>query len=62
MPSATMTMNIGVSIFLPSIRVAIFGPWKSGVTGNRRSTHLRNRFSLNSSSSVDPSRASLTAV
>ena len=62
MPSAMMTMNIGVASLLPSTWVNSLAPSYSLVAGKRLSTHFMKRFSSYSSSSLSPSLASLTAV
>ena len=61
-PSARMTTSIGVTTLDPALRTVSRGPWNSLVAGKRCSIQRRNRFSSNSSSSLSPSRASLTAV
>ena len=62
MPSASITMNIGVISRLPFSVIHSLAPWHSLVAGSALSTHLIRRFSSNSSSSSAPSFASFTAV
>jgi len=57
-----MTMNIGVMMRLPFSLMDSLVPCHRFVAGNRASTHFSRRFSSNSSSSLSPSLASLTAV
>ena len=59
---AAITITSGVSIRLPSTRVASCGPEYSDVIGRTRRSPRSRASSWKSSSSFSPSRASLTAV
>src|SRR6476619_5623200 len=61
-PSARITMNIGVITRLPFSLANSLMPCHWSVAGRCVSTHLMSRFSSYSSSSFLPSLASLTAV